>query len=53
MNVRVNTNTENPAGSPRVRRKEAADEFGAFQQLTQKLVNVPKAEVDAKRKEQA
>ena len=46
--------TKNPAGvptlhSPATAKGNATDEFDAFQDLTRKLVQVPKSDVDEKR----
>src|SRR5690242_18773691 len=51
----VRSTTTNPAGSPNVRVKPAGkpDEFRRFEDLTRKLAQVPKSELDDKRKTQA
>ena len=45
--------TSNPVGAPKVfpteRPKSPDDELGRFEQLADKLVNVPKSELDEKR----
>ena len=38
----------NPDSSPK--RDRSSNAFGQFEQLTRKIVNVPKAEIDEKRK---
>jgi hypothetical protein len=59
MNVRSKTTTENPAGSPTVRPAKSdgvpksPEEFSRFESLAGKLVNVPKEEVDEKRREES
>lgn len=52
MDVRTTSNTENPAGSPKLRSVKTA-EFDRFEDLTRKLVKVPKAELDEKRADEA
>jgi hypothetical protein len=54
----VSTGNENPLGNPRITRvndptmqSDEPREFEQFQALTQKVVNVPKTELDEKRKD--
>ena len=56
--VTTGSQTENPAGSPRVVDKtpppqpsqDKPDEFDSFEDLTRRLLQVPKKELDALRK---
>ena len=54
MEVNTEIRTTNPAGSPKLTLRESHDEtpLESFEDLTSKLLKVPKEEVDQKRAEQ-